>query len=121
MTPTQRSLKYLRDQGYTPWIVEKYNSFARIRQDLYGFIDIVAIRKDLPGVLGIQTTSGSNVSAHLLKIKENPHFLTWRAAGNLVHVHGWRKVGERGKRKLWDVRIEDVSGIDVPSEPLSSS
>ena len=33
MTPTQRSLKYLREQGYTVAITERWNPFARIRQE----------------------------------------------------------------------------------------
>ena len=55
MTPTQRSLKYLREQGYTVAIVERWNAFAKIRQDLFGFIDLLAIK---PGeTLAVQTTA----------------------------------------------------------------
>jgi hypothetical protein len=38
-SPTQLSLKKLREEGYTVAVVEHWNSFARIRQDLFGFID----------------------------------------------------------------------------------
>ena len=33
LSPTQRSLEYLREQGYHVEIVEKWNHWARIRQD----------------------------------------------------------------------------------------
>ena len=39
ITPTQRTLKHMRERGYTCQVVEHWNPFARIRQDLYGFID----------------------------------------------------------------------------------
>ena len=42
-SPTQLSLKKLREEGYTVAVVEHWNSFARIRQDLFGFIDLLAL------------------------------------------------------------------------------
>ena len=44
-SPTQRSLEYLREQGYHPEVVEKYNSFTRRTNDLWGFVDILAIKR----------------------------------------------------------------------------
>ncbi|HQV57391.1 MAG TPA: hypothetical protein PKV27_05220, partial [Ilumatobacteraceae bacterium] len=59
-SPTTLSLKALRDAGYTVAIVEHFNPHMRIRQDLFGFIDIIAIR---PGeTLAVQTTSRSNMA-----------------------------------------------------------
>ncbi len=104
MSPTQRSLAELKKRGYLPYIVERWNPFAHIRQDLYGFIDLVAIKGDSPGVLAVQTTSGSNVSARIQKIHESAAAKIWLAAGNRIVVHGWRKVGSKGKRKLWELR-----------------
>ncbi len=89
MTPTQRSLKHLRDQGYIAAVVEKWNPHARIRQDLFGVLDIVAIRDS--ETLGVQTTAGSGVSARLKKIAESETVPALRKAGWAIHVHGWRK------------------------------
>jgi hypothetical protein len=36
VTPTQRSLAYLRAEGWQVAIVERWNPHARIRQDLFG-------------------------------------------------------------------------------------
>ncbi len=100
MSPTQRSLAYLRAQGYTPWITEHWHAFARRRVDLYGFIDILAIR---PGeVLGVQTTSAANVSARVRKIGDSEYAPKLREAGIRLEVHGWAK----GKP---EPRIVDVS------------
>ncbi len=40
-SPTQLTLKHLRDDGWTAEIVEHWNPHARIRHDLLGFIEAV--------------------------------------------------------------------------------
>jgi regulator of sigma D len=102
MSPTQRSLAWLRLRGYTAQVVEKWNPHAKIRQDLFGCIDVVAC---FPGVLvGVQACAGSSVSARLKKALAEPRLVDWLRAGGAFVVHGWRKVGAKGKRKQWDVR-----------------
>lgn len=106
-SPTQRSLAMLRNDGWLCQIVEVWNAHAMRRIDLFGAIDILAIR---PGeILGVQTTSGDNVSKRLAKLKAEPKIAMWLAAGGKVAVHGWRKVGARGARKLWECRVEEVT------------
>jgi len=103
VTPTQRSLKHLRDAGYLVAIVERWNPHARIRQDLFGVLDLVAIRDDV--TLGVQTTSGSNVAARVRKIAEADAVPALRRAGWALVVHGWRK-GSNGR---WALREVDCS------------
>jgi hypothetical protein len=102
MTPTQRSLSYLRDEGYLVAIVEHWNPFARIRQDLFGFIDLLAIRRD--ETLAVQVTA-SGVSSRVKKIEASPHLGRVREAGWKIFVHGWRK-NAAGK---YVMRIVDLS------------
>ena len=102
MTPTQRSLAYLRDEGYLVAIVEHWNPFARIRQDLFGFIDQLAIRRD--ETLAVQVTA-SGVSSRVKKIEASPHLGRVREAGWRLHVHGWRK-NSKGK---YVMRVVDLS------------
>jgi len=102
-TPTKKSLELLRKEAYTVDIVEHWNAFAHIRQDLFGIIDLVAIRLDEPGVLGIQTTSMTNVSVRLKKASENAALFVWLKAGNRFEVHGWKLAGKKGERKFWQV------------------
>ena len=66
-SPTQRTLKMLRDCGWKCQVVERWNSFAKIRIDLFGIIDIVALTDK--GIVGVQATAGSSHSARLKKIK----------------------------------------------------
>lgn len=108
MTPTQRSLKYLRDAGYFVAITEKWNQWAHVRQDLYGFIDLLAIRGN--ETLAVQTTSGPHVSARLEKMKALPGVNRWlESPSRTIVIHGWRKVGAKGKRKLWECRTVNVT------------
>jgi hypothetical protein len=102
MTPTQRSLAYLRGEGYLVAIVEHWNPFARIRQDLFGFIDLLAIRRD--ETLAVQVTA-SGVSSRVKKIEASPHLGRVREAGWRLHVHGWRK-NSKGK---YVMRVVDLS------------
>jgi hypothetical protein len=103
MTPTQRSLKKLRDEGWTVAVVERWNPHARIRQDLYGFIDVLAIRGG--DTLAVQVTSGDHVADRVKKIRSVPTAPIWlESPTRKIVVHGWRKAGARGKRKTWQCR-----------------
>lgn len=104
MSPTQRSLKELRARGYTAQVVERWNSFAKIRQDLFGIVDLVAIKSDMNGVLGIQATSTGNMGARIQKAQANETLNIWKQAGNRFVVWGWALRGERGKRKKYELR-----------------
>lgn len=101
-SPTQRSLEYLREQGYYCAIVEKWNSFTRVRQDLWGWCDILAIRKG--EVLAVQVTA-SAVATRIKKIQESTTVQFVRDAGIRIEVHGWRK-NSKGR---YVMRIEDIS------------
>ena len=104
LSPTQRSVALLRGQGYHVAIVEHWNAHVQRRQDLFGFIDLIALRDG--ETLAVQTTTGPNVASRLTKIAEHPNLPVVRAAGWSIHVHGWRKVGKPAR---WDCRIIDVS------------
>jgi hypothetical protein len=103
VTPTQRTLAKLRADGWTTAIVEHWNAHARVRQDLFGFIDILALRDG--ETLAVQATSGSNVAARVAKIAESETAPIVRKAGWRIEVWGWRK-NAAGKHVL---RVEDVS------------
>jgi hypothetical protein len=107
VSPTQRSKAALIKAGWTVAVTERWNPFAKIRQDLFGFIDILCLRGN--ELLAVQTTSGSNVSARIDKIKGIEAAKLWVSSpSRKLVVHGWRKVGERGKRKQWECREEFI-------------
>lgn len=108
-SPTQRSLHKLRNEGYEPAVVEHWNPFAKIRQDLWNCLDIIAV--DGRGVLGVQTTSGANLSHRLAKMRNNPLLPIIMASGIRVEIHGWRKLRSRGKtkREKWECRVLELT------------
>ena len=99
-SPTQRSKAHLEAQGYAVEITERWNPWARRRVDLFGFIDILAIREN--ETLAVQTTSGTNVSKRIAKIAEHDNTPMVRKAGWRIVVHGWRK-NAKGKYVLREV------------------
>lgn len=123
-SPTQRSKKWLQDRGWQVAIVEHWNAHCMIRQDLWGFGDLlVCSHADPKGITQwrsiaiIQTTSGSNVAARKAKILAEPKAKKWLLAGGEIVVHGWRKVGPRGKRKTWELREIPILISDFPLTP----
>ncbi len=102
-SPTQLTLNKWRKAGYMAQVVEKWNPHAKIRQDLFGCIDVVAVGPG--GTIGIQSTSYSNVPARVRKIEDMPDTVDiLREAGWRLVVEGWRKPGHR-----WLCREVDVS------------
>jgi len=116
--PMQKSLKHLKDGGWTVAIVEKWKKFPGmkfgVRQDVWGFGDILACYSGVgnefnPKIALVQTTDWTSVSKHRAKILAIPEFRLWRAAGGLVLLHGWKKRpkdGVRGARKVWTLKEE---------------
>lgn len=103
MTPTERTLKKLRADGWLPAVVEKWNSHVRIRQDLYGFIDVLAVREG--ETLAVQACSGGDVSTRVRKIADHDNVDAVRKAGWRIEVWGWRKLAN-GR---WEARVVDCS------------
>lgn len=100
MSPTQRSKAYLERVGYSVAVVERWNQWCRVRQDLWGFADLLAVQPGVPMLL-VQTTTASNASKRRAKILANAHALRWVQAGGEVVLHAWGLRGPRGQRKQW--------------------
>ncbi len=113
-SPTQRSLKELRRLGFVAGVVERWNPHAKIRQDLFGFIDIVALTPETwdaenrMGFLAIQSTTTANQAKRIEKIKAEQRALTWLKSGGRIFVHGWSMKGKKGKRKLWTLNETEI-------------
>jgi hypothetical protein len=103
-SPTQRTLKHLRELGCIAAVVEKWNPHAKIRQDLFGVVDVLALTPD-GTTIAVQATSGSNVSSRVQKIADAPETVFMRKAGWKLVVFGWRK-NSAGK---WTLREVDCS------------
>ena len=114
MSPTQRTLAWLRERHYTAAVVEHWNPHARRRVDLFGCLDILALDGEV-GVLGIQVTTTSNLAARYRKIREECAIVMreWLDCRNRLQIHGWSKKGARGTRKLWTLTVRELSLADL--------
>lgn len=89
MSPTQRSLAEMRKRGYLAAVTERWNPFAKIRQDLFGIVDVLCLGEK--EVVAVQTTSASNLNARVKKITDHESTPALRRAGVRILAHGWRK------------------------------
>lgn len=103
-SPTQRALAECRKRGWTAQVVERWNQYARVRVDLFGVIDIVALTPD--GILGIQACSGGDHATRRTKIDGEPRSKLWKQAGGKLAVWSFAQRGAAGTRKLWTLREE---------------
>lgn len=122
-TPTQAAIKYLKGLGYAVGIVEHWNSWAKIRQDLFGFIDLIAVSPS-GVVLYAQVTSASNMSARIKKIKSITNGVP-QALANLngpttrLLVMGYKK-RNKAKNKPAEILITDMKDLlDYPTIEVS--
>lgn len=99
VTPTSRSKALLEREGCLVAIVERWNPFAKVRQDLFGIIDLLAVNSGT--TIAVQTTSLSNVATRRTKMQSSEALPRLIAAGWCVELHGWSKVKNR-----WFVKRE---------------
>jgi hypothetical protein len=107
-------------------VTEKWIPQARQRQDLFGFVDLIAI--DGENTIAIQATSGSNVSSRVNKIttecKDNAK--KWLSANNRIQVWGdGSKLSEAGRLRdgsqgvwklFWRILLSELNklGLVIP-------
>ena len=105
-SPTQRTLAFLREEGYDAAVVERYLTIPGrhigVRQDAFGFIDILAF-DDGSSVVAVQATSTSNMGARVNKILASPVAARWIQAYPFRHIWviGWKKYAKPVGRKWW--------------------
>ncbi len=105
-SPTSRTLQLFKKDNWLIEVTEKFNCFTKQRKDLFGFIDLIAIRSGL--TVGIQATSTPNMSARIKKIKGEcfQAALKWLQAGNVIIVIGWSKKKNRWVEKIVEITAE---------------
>lgn len=126
ITPVQRTLAALRQQGRICAIVERFNQYASpygVRQDLFNIIDIIALDPER-GLVGIQAC-GMDFAAHWRKLtiehaQETTDWLSTPSVhgGLILELWGWRKVKlhRGGKAERWQPRVKAVTLDDVGFE-----
>ena len=88
-SPTQRALAHYKSLGYRTCITEKWNAWAGVKQDLFGFIDLVALTGS--SILGVQVTSGAHHTARVAKILALEAAKQWLISGGKIVVMSFYK------------------------------
>ena len=120
-SPLALSLRLLKADGYVSGIVERRIGppGETVLSDLFGVFDLVAIRRNTPGVLAVQTTSGSNVASRATKVLSSDEAKLWLSCENRIELHGWRKRKRvrGGRARLWVARVVMLT-LNGSGEPV---
>tara|TARA_Y100000004_G_C8704547_1_gene323167 strand:- start:128 stop:550 length:423 start_codon:yes stop_codon:yes gene_type:complete len=118
----QMTLDWCRSRD---WMIGRteYKIRFNVTKDLFGFIDFVAVRPEVVGVLAIQVTTFENRLARVKKIlnETNVEALNWLRSGNQIEVWGWKRPST--KNRMWALKRECViinkgGELESISEPL---
>lgn len=118
ISPSARSLKELRRQGYIGQSVEKRIPYSFITQDYIHCIDIIAFREG--EVIGVQATTTTHITDRINKALAVPELVGWLKAGCKFEVWGWSKKGPRGEQKHWTLTQRKVSLSDFPATTIAN-
>ena len=115
LTPTQRTLRALKQKGLVCAVVEKWIPRARVRKDLFGIIDIIALDPSR-GVVGVQST-GTDFAGHHNKLTQEraQECVNWlETPGAVLELWGWRKIKAKrgGKATIWVPRVREYKLAD---------
>lgn len=105
-TPTARTLNALRKRGFIADVVERWLPVVRIRKDLFGILDVVAVGHGMS--VGIQLTTAANTPSRVRKLQESPALYDLLRAGWTIQVWGWRKPGKLNQK--WSYRVVHLGG-----------
>ena len=119
-SPTQRTMKVLREQGFTVDVVEQWKRNPKhpaggYRRDYLHIIDILAI--SFHHTVGIQAC-GSDFAVHWRKltIEEAENSFEWLSRpSRTLEIWSWRKVKVKrgGKAMRWQPRVVAVTLADL--------
>jgi hypothetical protein len=72
VSPTQQTLALFRGRGYVAAVVERWNHHARIRQDLFGCLDVVAVGNG--ETVGVQACAYSDIAKRVRDLRQRAEF-----------------------------------------------
>jgi hypothetical protein len=119
-SPTQLALKEALSLGFTAQVVERWNQFAGVRQDLFGCIDIVICRAGV-GIIGVQACARGSHAIRRKKCAAEPRARAWIESGGRIEVWSFGKMGARGKRKTWQLWREEITPDMLTSEVVEEA
>lgn len=111
-SPTQRALALYKKRGCKVFVAERWNGFAKIRQDAFGFGDLLVIDPVNQEIILVQVTSATNHSTRVNKVLSISEAKDWlQAKGKIVVMSFKRKDNGR-----YDVREEFINMENICQE-----
>ena len=94
ITPRAWSMAQMRQEGYRTGSTEMFEPHSRKRQDLFGFIDFIAIGHYQ--IIGVQCCVRGDVAPHRTKMVIDcfSQVCDWLDCGGLVQLHAWDRIEE---------------------------
>jgi len=92
-TITQQTVEYLKAAGMIVDVTEKWIPKSRIKQDLFGFIDLIALDMAGKRIIAIQCTDNTNFAARFRKITNDcrDNARAWVRSGGEIWVMAFYK------------------------------
>ena len=116
MNETTRTIAECEARGMWAYDVEVRQRMG-VKQDLLGFIDVLAGRLGSPVLLGIQTTSDKHRPNRVRKILNEcrRQSIDWLGCGHRIEVWGWFPE-DKPSRKHGPLRIDQITweGLNLP-------
>lgn len=81
------------------WLIDKterWIPYAKIKKDLFGFIDLLAIDPEY-NIYGIQTTTYANMNARIDKILNHENYKRVKNSKIQITIWAWKKITKKNK------------------------
>lgn len=115
MSPTARTLVYLRRSGFLAVPVERYIPQTTRKVDLFGVGDVLAVHPVRKEVLIVQATSRAHLSDRLRRVQQRHETALLLRAGVAVEAWGWF---QRPSGK-WEVHRVVVQADSLDALPMT--
>lgn len=119
--PGARTMEHMCKDGFTVAMVERWNPHAMVRQDMFGFCDIVAMRAGA-GIIAVQACAMGSRTARIAKILAEPRAKIWLQSGGRIQVFAWRKLTRGMVREKWVPKVTEITlkdfGFEGSPEPV---
>lgn len=112
-----KTRKVYESNGFITARVEYYIAAMKHKNDLFGFIDVLAIHPKTKLTVGIQVTSVGNTHARIEKIAQIPYAYLLLEAGWDIQVVGWEKVNNRWRWDAYKITPEILNHYKTPQPP----
>lgn len=100
-----------KEQNFMVGKTEHFNVFAQVRQDLFGFVDAIAVHPK-HGIVAVQAC-GADFSEHVAKLtgERRENVILWLLGGGRLILTGWRKLKGKLEPRHREFTLTDFEEI----------